>query len=199
MKIDSVENAVTLPPTALSVGLKEWAVVCLALEQGQQAILLRKGGIYEAAGEFELEHREFVLLPTYLHQKAASVKPSWRSHIPTVTAEPNQILVKSWARVEQIFRVPNRPSLEALDDLYLWDKPLLDMRFAYRPNSPLYLILLQTFLLATPTAIVNHPAYAGCKSWVPLQADLDLRGSVPVLPPAKIQQLSQRLQNAFTS
>ncbi|NNM87077.1 MAG: DUF1802 family protein [Phycisphaerae bacterium] len=199
MKADSIEQSVTPPPTALSMGLKEWAIVCLALEQGQQAVLLRKGGIYEAAGEFELEHREFVLLPTYLHQKAASVKPSWRSHISTVATEPDQILVKSWARMEHIFPVPSRTALEALDDLYLWDKPLLDMRFAYRPNSPLYLILLQTFLLATPTTIVNHPAYAGCKSWVPLLAKLDLRGSVPVLPPAKIKQLSERIQMAFAA
>ena len=197
MKIDSAENVVAPQPTALGVGLKEWAIVCMALEQGQQAVLLRKGGIYEAAGEFELEHREFVLLPTYLHQRAESVKSPWRSHIAMVAAEPEQILVKSWARVRQIFRVPSRTALEALDDLYLWDKPLLDMRFGYRPNSPLYLILLETFLLATPTAIVNHPAYAGCKSWVPLQLELDLRGSAPVLRPAQIQQLSERIQLAF--
>ena len=55
-------------PTSLQVGLKEWAVVCGALASGRQMVLLRKGGIYEAAGEFEVEHREFLLFPTYLHQ-----------------------------------------------------------------------------------------------------------------------------------
>ena len=37
-------------PTALQVALKEWATVCHALETGRQTVLLRKGGIYEAAG-----------------------------------------------------------------------------------------------------------------------------------------------------
>ena len=199
MKKESVEMVVAPQPTSLGVGLKEWAIVCTALEQGQQAVLLRKGGIYDAAGEFELEHREFLLLPTYLHQKAESVKPSWRSRISILSSEPEQILVKSWARVRHIFRVPQRAALEALDELYLWDKPLLDMRFGYRPNSPLYLLLLETFLLATPTTIVHHPAYAGCKSWVPLHAEMDIRGSVPVMQPAKIQQLSERIQKAFAA
>lgn len=196
MKIDAANN---LPPQpdSLDVGLKEWALVCMALEQGRQAVLLRKGGIYEAAGEFELEYREFVLLPTYLHQKAQYVKPPWRSHIPVVSSEPDAIVVNSWARVHQIFHVPNRVALEALDQLYLWDKPLLDMRFNYRPDSPLYLILLETFLLPRPATIANHPAYAGCKSWVPLQNQLDIRGSEPVLKLAQLQQLSNRIQTAF--
>jgi hypothetical protein len=52
----------------LSIALKEWATLCRALETGRQIILLRKGGIYESAGEFEVEHRRFLLFPTYLHQ-----------------------------------------------------------------------------------------------------------------------------------
>jgi len=46
------------------------AVVCSALEAGRQIILLRKGGIYESAGEFEIEHRQFLFFPTFLHQNA---------------------------------------------------------------------------------------------------------------------------------
>ena len=63
-------------PTSLQVALKEWATVCRALESGRQIILLRKGGIYEAAGEFEVEHREFLLFPTYVHQNLKMLKPS---------------------------------------------------------------------------------------------------------------------------
>ncbi len=197
MTRESAETVVAPQPDSLGVGLKEWSIVCTALEQGQQAVLLRKGGIYEAAGEFELEHREFLLLPTYLHQKAESVKPAWRNRISILPAEPEQLLVKSWARVCQIFLVPRRAALDKLDELYLWDKPLLDMRFGYRPNSPLYLLLLETFLLARPMTIINHPAYAGCKSWVPLHDAIDIHGSVPVMQPARIQQLSGHIQEVF--
>ena len=35
--------------------LKEWAVVARALGSGRQTLLLRKGGIHERRGEFEVE------------------------------------------------------------------------------------------------------------------------------------------------
>lgn len=181
----------------LDIGLKEWAIVCSALAEGRQALLLRKGGIYEAAGEFELEHSQFLLLPTYLHQNPESVKPPWRFAIQKVHSEPQQMLVNAWACVHEIFRVPDRPSLELLDDLYLWDKPLLDMRFSYRPDYPLYLILLKTFTLPKAITIPTHPDYAGCKSWVPLKSPVNTVGSSPVLDQPHIQTLSNRIKQAF--
>jgi hypothetical protein len=63
----------------LNIGLKEWAAVCTALETGRQMVLLRKGGIYESAGEFEIEHRRFFLFPSYLHQKPDQIKPTDRA------------------------------------------------------------------------------------------------------------------------
>src|SRR5687768_3845167 len=44
----------------LHVALKEWATVCTALETGRQILLLRKGGIHETGGQFELEHSRFL-------------------------------------------------------------------------------------------------------------------------------------------
>ena len=48
--------------------LKEWAVVCRALEEGRQVLLLRKGGILEYRQGFKVEHNRFMLFPTYEHQ-----------------------------------------------------------------------------------------------------------------------------------
>ena len=36
-------------------GLKEWATVVKALEQGKQTVILRKGGILETASGFNVE------------------------------------------------------------------------------------------------------------------------------------------------
>jgi len=74
----------------LKIALKEWAVVCRALERGRQILLLRKGGIYEAAGEFELEHRRFLLFPTYLHQKIEMLKTGERDGFEARQHEPQQ-------------------------------------------------------------------------------------------------------------
>ncbi|MFW6125399.1 MAG: DUF1802 family protein, partial [Pirellulales bacterium] len=51
------------------IALKEWAAVCRALEEGRQTLLLRKGGIHEEGGRFELAHHQFWLFPTYEHQR----------------------------------------------------------------------------------------------------------------------------------
>ena len=75
-------------PNDLRVALKEWAVVCAALGSGRQIILLRKGGIYESAGEFEIEHRQFLLFPTYLHQNAGMLKDEAKGQLTVMAAEP---------------------------------------------------------------------------------------------------------------
>ena len=59
--------------SGLSHAFKEWAVVCKALAQGRQSIVLRKGGIAEKTDEFQVEHTRFWLYPTYLHQQRDGV------------------------------------------------------------------------------------------------------------------------------
>src|SRR5215831_9477184 len=59
----------------LKHAFKEWAVICEALALGRQALILRKGGIAENSGSFRLEHTQFWLFPTYIHQQAAGIVP----------------------------------------------------------------------------------------------------------------------------
>ena len=44
--------------------LKEWATVVNALENGDQTVLLRKGGILEDSSGFVVESEKFFLFPT---------------------------------------------------------------------------------------------------------------------------------------
>ena len=55
--------------------LKEWAIVCQALADGRQLLLIRKGGIEEVKEGFQVTHRDFWLFPTYVHQKPADLIP----------------------------------------------------------------------------------------------------------------------------
>src|SRR5437764_577573 len=80
-------------PTSLQVALKEWATVCRALESGRQTILLRKGGIYESAGEFEVQHREFLLFPTYVHQNLKMLKQSEHAGFESRSEEPGEVVL----------------------------------------------------------------------------------------------------------
>src|SRR3954463_8242171 len=89
-------------PTSLQTGLKEWATVCHALETGRQMLLLRKGGIYEAAGEFELENPQFLLFPTYLHPNLNMLKPADQAGFEARSAEPAEIRVSAAGEVTDI-------------------------------------------------------------------------------------------------
>src|SRR3954447_23736163 len=118
-------------PTSLQVALKEWATVCRALETGRQMLLLRKGGIYESAGEFEVEHPQFLLFPTYLHQNLKMLKPEAHEGFEPHAAEPATIRITSAAEVTDVFELKDRRQMEALDAEHIWMPPLIDMRFSY--------------------------------------------------------------------
>ncbi len=189
----------SLATAPLTHALKEWDIVCRALQAGSQAILLRKGGIYESAGVFELEHPRFALYPTFVHQHLPSIKPTHRSTVIAQQQEPSEVTITAWAECRQIVAVPSRSQLEQLDDLHLWDKPLLDMRFAYRPDYPLYLVLLRAWRLPQPVTIAAHPDYAGCKSWVPLKQSIATQGSEPALPAQALNRIAERISLAFAA
>ena len=71
----------------LGVAFKEWAAVCRALADGTQTVILRKGGIAEAGGEFRPEHARFWLYPTHFHeQQRAGLKPEY---LPLIDAVQN--------------------------------------------------------------------------------------------------------------
>ena len=171
----------------MNVALKEWAVVCQALESGRQILLLRKGGIYELGGEFELEHRRFLLFPTYLHQNAAMLKGPEREGMKPAAAEPSEVRLTSAAEVSDIVPMTSRAVMNGLDEEHVWTAPLIDMRFNYKPQNPLYLILLRVYRLSESVTIANTPEFAGCKSWVPLGSGVVTRGATPVIEEEQYQ------------
>ena len=172
-------------PSELKVGLKEWAVVCGALGDGRQIILLRKGGIYESAGEFEIEHRQFVLFPTYLHQNAEMVKEGERVKLQVVKGEPQEVEISLAGEITDIVAVSDRSAMDRLAGEHIWTPKLIDMRFNYRPENPLYLLLVRAYRLREAAVLANTPGYAGCKSWVPLEEQIKTGGAVAVLDDGK--------------
>jgi hypothetical protein len=178
-------------PDILDTGLKEWATVCAAIGEGRQIVLLRKGGIYESSGEFELEHRQFVFFPTYLHQRLEMLKPEAQKGFEPRNTEPDRIQLSLAGEVTDIIELKSRQQADEIDDQHVWTAPLLDMRFNYRPENPLYLLLVRAFRLATPVTVENTPAYAGCKSWVPLDERISTAGARAVMDDTSYQTTRQ--------
>ena len=143
-------------PDRLNTALKEWDIVCKALQSGRQIVLLRKGGIVEAIGGFELEQKQFLLFPTFLHQNAEMVKPSDRAGLIKLDEEPTNIRISAAAEVTDILQLTDRGQMDALVGEHIWEPPLIDMRFNYRPKNPLYLLLVRAYRLPAPVTIQNH-------------------------------------------
>lgn len=168
----------------LDVALKEWHAVTRALATGRQCVLLRKGGIHETEGVFQTEYDRFAFFPTWLHQKVEWIKPDDRGDALARTAEPDSLPIAAWAEITDVVRVPSRPAMDALADQHIYLPPLIDMRFDYKPHNPLYLLVVRAWRLPVALTIANTPAYAGCRSWVPLEAAIDTAGSTPALDDA---------------
>ena len=153
----------------LSIALKEWSSTIDALSTGRQILLLRKGGILEQSikNRFSITYNEFLFFPTYLHQSRGQLKPE--VSFEPAAAEPNDVRLTAAGVVTDILKATSREQVDRLDDQHIWTSELLDMRFNYKPQNPLYLVLVRAYRLAEPVTLPNTPAYAGCKSWVPME------------------------------
>ena len=178
-------------PQTLDIAMKEWAAVAAALAAGRQIVLLRKGGILEQSqrNRFAITHDRFVIFPTYLHQTREQLKPE----VPfePAAAEPDHVRLSTAAVVSDIIKVHDRPQVDRLDDLHVWTPALIDMRFHYKPQNPLYLVLVRAYRLAAEVTLANTPAFAGCKSWVPLGRPIDVTNATAALDDAAYEAQRQ--------
>jgi hypothetical protein len=180
---------------SLSIALKEWDIVSRALASGRQIMLLRKGGISESIGGFELEHSQFLLFPTFLHQNLQMLKSEVHDQYKPCSAEPAKIELRFAAEVSDIIQLKNRQQMNALDAEHIWTSPLIDMRFNYRPANPLYLLIVRAYRLPQTVTIDNTPAYAGCKSWVPLDAPISIANAAAAMDDDRFERERRKIIN----
>src|SRR5438309_9334781 len=154
----------------LQYAFKEWAVICRALAEGRQALILRKGGIAEAGGDFRVEHTRFWLFPTYVHQQRAGIKPEAAALLEEVEAErpPAQtVRLTHFAEVAGLYHVHELAPVLLLAHHYLWSEETVRARFAYR-RPGLYVMPVRVWQAADSHELPNTPEYEGCRSWVEL-------------------------------
>lgn len=169
--------------SCLAIAFKEWAVICRALAQGRQSLILRKGGIAEAGGTFCPEHDTFLLYPTYFHEHRAGVKPEFLPLLEQAEAEKppaGVIRLTHFACVESVTHLTNLAAALALDPLHAWRPEVVRQRFDYR-SPGLFVLTVRVFRLPEPTEVPERPEYAGCKTWVELATPVATKGAVPVL------------------
>ncbi|HEV3235356.1 MAG TPA: DUF1802 family protein [Gemmataceae bacterium] len=167
----------------LQHAFKEWAVICQALASGRQAVIIRKGGISEKDGTFQVDHQRFWLYPTYAHQQREGIKPEAEPHLEEVLAKrplQGKVRLSHFAEVGAVYLVTDHYDAAKLAALHLWSDATVGARFHNRQPG-LVVIAVRLFQAKNAIEIVETPAMAGCKSWVELEKGLSTEGAKPVL------------------
>lgn len=171
------------------LALKEWSIICKALEDGNQTILLRKGGILEYKKGFEIRQKSFLLFPTLEHQAEEYLQSKYlQTYDLLLRGNKSQDIQNKtntlWvlARIEAIQEFHDHEMLPELEKYHIWNEKYVNMRMNYNPKKPMNALLLRVYKLPQPILIDVNPEWAGCKSWI----DIDIAekygnqfGSVP--------------------
>ncbi len=174
---------------SLQNALKEWAVAVKALERGDTALVVRKGGIREKA--FAVPSTRFLLLPGYEHQRPELLKPGYRGLMAGIPdrKDDGPLIFTSFAEVHAAYEISSPEALEAIDPHHIWTPEYAESRFRWRPKKPLTVLVLRTHLLPGPVELPYSESYGGCTSWIELDAAVPTEGSRPALSDDEFGQI----------
>ena len=180
----------------LQFALKEWASICKALALGRQMVILRKGGIDEASGQFTLDHQRFWLYPTFLHQKIDGLHPesAFCYHL-SLLGKPaeGQVRLTHFASVTAAYELHDMVGAYKLQPYHCWSQEAVESRFNYR-RPGLQALVVRVYRSQRMHEIAETPAYAGCKSWVELDHPLSTDGAVPVVDDSAFEAQSKMIE-----
>jgi hypothetical protein len=173
----------------LQHALKEWAVAVEALERGETALVVRKGGIREKA--FAVPKTRFLFFKSYEHQKEGQLKPLYHDLLRSIPdrRDDGPVIFTSFAEVRGAYEVSEADELEALDPFHIWTPEYAESRLKWRPKKPLTVLALRTHLLPEPTEFEYRSEYGGCKSWIELEKSVPTVGSSPALDDSTFEEL----------
>lgn len=181
--------------SGLRHAFKEWAVICQALAEGRQAVVLRKGGIAEKMGEFQVEHSRFWLYPTYVHQQRDVVSADALPLLEQAEAQrPPRGVVRLThiAETAGVYHLHNLPAALLLGGMHCWSAATVKSRFEYK-HPGLFVLPVRVYRAAQAFDLPETAEYAGCRSWVELERELPTDGAAPVLSDEAYREVRDRL------
>ena len=177
----------------LTVALKEWAVVQRSLLEGHQIVLLRKGGLIEESGDFDLRATQFLLYPTYEHEteRAGDLQPcfgQWLAEEEARKTLPGEIRLEAAAEVTDVVRVDDREKLLTLAPQHIWSPQFVHGRYDWEPYKPVFVLLLRAYTLAVPAVRSVLRQYGGCRSWIEMAEPVSAAGATPAVSDARYER-----------
>jgi hypothetical protein len=178
----------------MNVAFKEWAIVCEALGEGIQSLLVRKGGIAEGRDGFAFRHREFFLFPTAFHaQREKTLLPV---NTPLPQLPEDQIEIRFAAVVEWTRFLTDPALLPALRGHHILRDDVIEERFRYDSPPGLHVAFVRIFRLETPWILPMEKRFGGCRSWVDLPAAPE-KTMMPVISDEENARRSRSLGEAL--
>jgi hypothetical protein len=177
--------------STLRHALKEWAVAVAALERGDTALVVRKGGIREKS--FAVPEARFFFFKSYEHQNEDQLKPAYHDLLRSIPDRPDDgpVVLTSYAEVAGAYEVSEAEELEALDPHHVWTHEYAESRLKWRPKKPLTVLVLRTNLLPQPVELAYRPEYGGCKSFIDLLQEVPTADARPALDDAAFEKLTR--------
>src|SRR4051812_16197428 len=103
----------------MTPGFKEWTLVCKALGDGTQSLIIRKGGIAEGRAGFRFQHEQFLLFPTMFHEQVGKLKLPSDTPLPEPRSD-GQHGVSLRATVEWTVDLTDLDAVKRLAPFHCW-------------------------------------------------------------------------------
>jgi hypothetical protein len=168
----------------MRAAFKEWAIVVDALGHGGQIIILRKGGISEGRGGFQMEHERFLLFPTKFHQQRDSVIPAAQERYDAIAPgfpPMDKLRLEFFAEIIQAKQLHSLAEANALHGQHIWRDEVIAERFDWGKSKSIYAIVVRVYRLPNAIELPMLSAYDGCKSWIETDHEVATDGAKPVL------------------
>ena len=189
-------NPVTVP-SACATALKEWATVLEAMARGEQLVLIRKGGLIEPGSGFEVVSPSFLFYPTFEHQAVQYLRAPFQPYFDEAAAErapESQVRIGLCGEAVRAISTLDASVIMRLREHHIYNDAFVTQRLKWQPDQPLMVVLVRAYRLSEPMTLAVSPRYAGCKSWVELDAPAPLGALQPVLDDAAFAQRLRALE-----
>lgn len=151
----------------MASAFKEWQAIVGALVNGEQSLILRKGGIAEGRGGFEARAGRFWLFPTGFHAQREKTKPAAARWFSAETPA-NDVTLTGFADVHQHAFLDDWARIQALDPHHLWTEATVRERYDWAKPPGLHAFVVRVHRLRQPVRFAPTLDMAGCRSWVDL-------------------------------
>ncbi|MCC5021581.1 MAG: DUF1802 family protein [Candidatus Synoicihabitans palmerolidicus] len=177
----------------MTPAFKEWSTIVNGLSVGDQTLILRKGGISEDRGGFDVKADPFWLLPTKFHAQAEKLKPSVHL-VPPDSSTPEVIQLTAFAKLHAHHFLTCWPDVMALSSLHHWTDTTIRERSEWSRPAGIHLLLVRIYRLNSLISFPLTSAQSGCKSWVSIPICPSGSPSPPALDDTAFEQQIAQIQ-----